>query len=69
MAVVIQEVIGHEYNDKYYPTLSGVAQSYNYYPIAYMEPEDGFLGSRRWAWNVRCWWRKLHSAFVRNIQH
>ncbi|WP_297096880.1 PEP/pyruvate-binding domain-containing protein [uncultured Draconibacterium sp.] len=42
MAVVIQEVIGHEYNGKYYPTLSGVAQSYNYYPIAYMEPEDGF---------------------------
>ncbi|WP_347839937.1 PEP/pyruvate-binding domain-containing protein [uncultured Draconibacterium sp.] len=42
MAVVIQEVIGHEYNNKYYPTLSGVAQSYNYYPIAYMEPDDGF---------------------------
>ena len=42
MAVVIQEVIGHEYNDKYYPSISGVAQSYNYYPIAYMEPEDGF---------------------------
>jgi CheY-like chemotaxis protein len=42
MAVVIQEVIGHEYNNKYYPTLSGVAQSYNYYPISYMEPEDGF---------------------------
>lgn len=42
MAVIIQEVIGHEYNDKYYPTLSGVAQSYNYYPISYMEPEDGF---------------------------
>lgn len=42
MAVVIQEVVGHEYNGKYYPTLSGVAQSYNYYPIAYMEPEDGF---------------------------
>ncbi|WP_346854980.1 PEP/pyruvate-binding domain-containing protein [uncultured Draconibacterium sp.] len=42
MAVVIQEVIGHEYNEKYYPTLSGVAQSHNYYPISYMEPEDGF---------------------------
>ncbi|MEN8116315.1 MAG: PEP/pyruvate-binding domain-containing protein [Bacteroidota bacterium] len=42
MAVVIQEVVGHEYNNKYYPTLSGVAQSYNYYPIAYMEPDDGF---------------------------
>jgi hypothetical protein len=42
MAVVIQEVIGHNYNDKYYPNVSGVAQSYNYYPISYMEPEDGF---------------------------
>lgn len=42
MAVVIQELIGHNYNDKYYPSVSGVAQSYNYYPISYMEPEDGF---------------------------
>ncbi len=42
MAVVIQEVIGHDYNNKYYPTVSGVAQSYNYYPISYMKPEDGF---------------------------
>ncbi|NOR74003.1 MAG: pyruvate, phosphate dikinase [Draconibacterium sp.] len=42
MAVVIQEVIGHDYNGKYYPSISGVAQSYNYYPISYMEPEDGF---------------------------
>ena len=42
MAVVIQEVVGQNYNEKYYPTISGVAQSYNYYPIAYMQPEDGF---------------------------
>lgn len=42
MAVVIQEVIGNNYNDKYYPSLSGVAQSYNYYPISHMQPEDGF---------------------------
>ncbi|NQU55211.1 MAG: pyruvate, phosphate dikinase [Bacteroidetes bacterium] len=42
MAVVIQEVIGHNYSDKYYPSVSGVAQSYNYYPISYMKPEDGF---------------------------
>ena len=42
MAVVIQEVIGHDYSGKYYPSVSGVAQSYNYYPISYMEPEDGF---------------------------
>ncbi|MBN1822352.1 MAG: pyruvate, phosphate dikinase [Prolixibacteraceae bacterium] len=42
MAVVIQEVVGHEYNGKYYPHISGVAQSYNFYPVSYMEPEDGF---------------------------
>ena len=42
MAVVIQEVVGQDYNNKYYPTISGVAQSYNYYPISYMKPEDGF---------------------------
>ncbi len=42
MAVVIQEVVGHNYNNKYYPSVSGVAQSYNYYPISYMKPEDGF---------------------------
>ncbi|MFW6289539.1 MAG: PEP/pyruvate-binding domain-containing protein, partial [Mariniphaga sp.] len=42
MAVVIQEVVGQNYNNKFYPTISGVAQSYNYYPIAYMQPEDGF---------------------------
>lgn len=42
MAVIIQEVVGHEYNEKYYPSISGVAQSYNYYPISYMKPEDGF---------------------------
>jgi len=42
MAVIIQEVVGHQYNHKYYPSISGVAQSYNFYPVSYMEPEDGF---------------------------
>ena len=42
MAVIIQEVVGHEYNTRFYPHISGIAQSYNYYPVAYMEPEDGF---------------------------
>lgn len=42
MAIILQEVIGQEYNGKYYPTLSGVAQSYNYYPFSYIKPEDGF---------------------------
>jgi hypothetical protein len=42
MAVIIQEVVGHEFNNRYYPHVSGIAQSYNYYPVSYMEPADGF---------------------------
>jgi len=42
MAVVIQEVAGNRYEDVYYPHISGVAQSYNYYPFAHMKPEEGF---------------------------
>jgi hypothetical protein len=42
MAVIIQEVVGHQYQDHYYPSISGVAQSYNFYPVSYMQPEDGF---------------------------
>ena len=42
MAIIIQEVIGNEYNGKYYPNISGVAQSYNFYPFSYIKPEDGF---------------------------
>ena len=42
MAVVIQEVVGNQYGDVYYPHISGVAQSYNYYPYGHMTPEEGF---------------------------
>ncbi|MFC2101217.1 PEP/pyruvate-binding domain-containing protein [Bacteroidota bacterium] len=42
MAVVVQEVVGNEFNNYYYPHFSGVAQSYNYYPFAHMKPEEGF---------------------------
>lgn len=42
MAVVIQEVVGNRYADYFYPHISGVAQSYNYYPFAHMKPEEGF---------------------------
>ncbi len=42
MAVIIQEVVGNHRNGRFYPSISGVAQSFNYYPVAYMEPEDGF---------------------------
>ena len=42
MAESSQEVVGNEYNGKYYPNISGVAQSYNFYPFSYIKPEDGF---------------------------
>lgn len=42
MAVIIQPVVGREHNSKFYVDVSGVAQSYNYYPYSYMEPADGF---------------------------
>lgn len=42
MGIVIQEVVGNTYEDYFYPHISGVAQSYNYYPYGHMKPEDGF---------------------------
>ncbi|MFV0522356.1 MAG: PEP/pyruvate-binding domain-containing protein [Mangrovibacterium sp.] len=45
MAVIVQELVGHEYNERFYPTISGVAQSYNFYPVSNMQPEDGFAVS------------------------
>ena len=41
MAIVIEEVCGSEDKGYYFPTLSGVARSLNYYPIGYEKPEDG----------------------------
>lgn len=42
MAVVIQEAVGNQYGDVFYPHISGVAQSYNFYPFSHMKPEEGF---------------------------
>ncbi len=42
MAVIIQEVVGKHYGDLFYPNLSGIAQSFNFYPFAHMKPEEGF---------------------------
>jgi hypothetical protein len=42
MAVVLQELVGQQHGNYYYPTISGTAQSFNYYPIAHMKPEEGF---------------------------
>jgi len=43
MAVIIQQIVGSETNDRFYPVISGVAQSYNFYPISHMEPGDGIV--------------------------
>ena len=41
MAVVIQEVVGETHGNRYYPTFSGTASSYNYYPLGnHLQPED-----------------------------
>ncbi|OPZ97810.1 MAG: Pyruvate phosphate dikinase, PEP/pyruvate binding domain [Bacteroidetes bacterium ADurb.Bin408] len=42
MAVIIQEVVGNQFEQSYYPHISGVAQSYNFYPFSHMKPEEGF---------------------------
>ena len=42
MAVIIQELVGKQYNGYFYPHISGIAQSYNYYPLSHMKPEEGF---------------------------
>lgn len=41
MAVIIQQLVGACFNRHFYPAISGVAQSYNYYPFAQMKPQDG----------------------------
>ena len=41
MAVILQEVVGRQYGDKFYPTFSGVLRSLNYYPIGDEQAEEG----------------------------
>jgi hypothetical protein len=41
MAVLIQRLVGSRHGDRFYPTFSGVAASYNFYPFGDMRPEDG----------------------------
>ena len=42
MAVIVQKMVGDTAHNRFYPHISGIAQSYNYYPFSYMKPEDGF---------------------------
>lgn len=43
MAVIIQEVVGQKHDDRFYPTLSGVCRSYNFYASGGARPEDGVV--------------------------
>ncbi|HDS01753.1 MAG TPA: hypothetical protein ENO22_05935 [candidate division Zixibacteria bacterium] len=43
MAVIIQEVVGLRHWERYYPDISGVARSYNFYPTSHARPEDGVV--------------------------
>jgi CheY-like chemotaxis protein len=41
MAIIIMEMTGKNHEGKFYPTYSGVAQSYNYYPVSHMKRKQG----------------------------
>lgn len=43
MAVVIQEVVGQQHEERFYPNFAGVARSHNYYPHGPVKPEDGVV--------------------------
>ncbi len=64
MAVIIQEVVGKRHDERFYPEVSGVARSYNYYPVKPARPENGVVnlalglgktivdGSMTWAYSM-----------------
>jgi hypothetical protein len=41
MAVIIQEVVGRRHGDRFYPDVSGVARSWNFYAAGDARPEEG----------------------------
>ncbi|MEW6366275.1 MAG: PEP/pyruvate-binding domain-containing protein [Acidobacteriota bacterium] len=43
MAVIVQEVVGCRHEERFYPHISGVARSYNFYPLGHAKPEDGVI--------------------------
>lgn len=43
MAIIVQQLIGREEKGYFYPAVSGVAQSHNFYPISSMAPEEGIV--------------------------
>ena len=43
MAVILQQVVGKKYDNRFYPNLSGVLRSLNYYPIGEEKTEEGIV--------------------------
>jgi hypothetical protein len=43
MAVIVQEVVGYRFGDHFYPHISGVARSFNFYPVGRARPEEGVV--------------------------
>jgi hypothetical protein len=43
MAVIIQKAVGNHHNDRFYPEVSGVGRSYNFYPLGGGKPEEGVV--------------------------
>ncbi len=43
MAVIIQQLVGERANGYFYPAISGVGQSHNYYPFGHQRQEDGIV--------------------------
>lgn len=43
MALIIQEVVGRRHGDRFYPDVSGVARSYNFFPASDSSPKDGVV--------------------------
>ena len=45
MAVIIQKMVGSPHENRFYPDFSGVAKSYNFYPVSPQKPLDGIVSS------------------------
>ena len=43
MAVIVQEVVGELRKERYYPQVSGVVRSVNFYPMGLASPDDGVV--------------------------
>ncbi len=43
MAVIVQQMVGAQHEERFYPELAGVARSYNFYPVGPQKPEEGIV--------------------------